>query len=141
MGCTPSQSESHGKLSTRQNSEAPIDKPSRPLKVEDQIPPVSFRASNPTKPEVNFAAVGDSNMMDVEMAGSQDVPVWEVQPLQLVREGKIGRGGAGNVIKATDPSTGRVVALKVCLCLFFNSSITPLGRRSRKSTYVKTIAE
>ncbi len=38
---------------------------------------------------------------------------WEVQALELVREGRIGRGGAGNVIKATDPSTGRVVAMKV----------------------------
>ena len=52
-------------------------------------------------------------MMDVEMTGNEDSPAWEVQPLQLVREGKIGRGGAGNVIKATDPGTGRVVALKV----------------------------
>jgi hypothetical protein len=42
---------------------------------------------------------------------------WEVQALELVREGRIGRGGAGNVIKATDPSTGRVVAMKVRLGL------------------------
>eukprot|EP00291_Cryptomonas_curvata_P004186 CAMPEP_0172176288 /NCGR_PEP_ID=MMETSP1050-20130122/14714_1 /TAXON_ID=233186 /ORGANISM="Cryptomonas curvata, Strain CCAP979/52" /LENGTH=291 /DNA_ID=CAMNT_0012848513 /DNA_START=224 /DNA_END=1102 /DNA_ORIENTATION=+ len=41
-----------------------------------------------------------------------DSDEWEVQALELVREGRIGRGGAGNVIKATDPSTGRVVAMK-----------------------------
>ncbi len=51
---------------------------------------------------------------------------WEVQALELVREGRLGRGGAGNVIKATDPSTGRVVAMKVSIAfgiLFRNLSL------------------
>jgi len=115
MGCIPSQTESQGKLAIKQNSELLERSKSGEVKVEKTETRSDHCTSSPSRSisKVDSATVEKSNMMDVEMAGNQDVPVWEVQPLHLVRDGKIGRGGAGNVIKATDPSTGRVVALKL----------------------------
>jgi hypothetical protein len=131
MGCIPSQTDHREKQAINQHSK-PLavihkesDVPARTLISSadqsnsvppDTNPPNSLNTE--IRPEVPSKSLKDQNFekMDVEMTSDdneQDYPAWEVLPLLLVRDGKIGRGGAGNVIKATDPSTGRVVALKV----------------------------
>jgi hypothetical protein len=127
MGCISSQTDHQEKLAIQQHSKPLAVAHKEADNTEGTVsgnqshsgppgihPPKSL--NNEIQPEASKNQ--NSKKMDVEMTAAeneQDYPAWEVQPLQLVRDGKIGRGGAGNVIKATDPSNGRVVALKVKL--------------------------
>jgi hypothetical protein len=137
MGCISSQTDRQEKLAIKQHS-----KPLAAAHKESDQPERtdSGNQSNLFPPKIDLpkslnteiqpkVSKDQSSEMDVEMTTGEDeldYPAWEVQPLQLVRDGKIGRGGAGNVIKATDPSTGRIVALKVKQNLFYGCMSYPM---------------